>query len=443
MKRATTIFLMMLIWFSAYTQKEMLQSGPMVGYSEMLEVSLWVQTKDEAKVYIAYWPVNNKKEIHLTNTVTTNKSKAFTALLIADTLEPGNRYNYELFINDIAVALPYATTFQTQPLWKWRTDPPDFSFIMGSGTYINEKKYDRPGKGYGGGYGIFNTMEKTHPDFMIWLGDNIYLREPDWNSKTGIFHRYTDTRSLPEMQAFLASTHNYAILDDHDFGPNDSDRSFWNKNQTLDAFGLFWANPSVGVGDIKGAITAFQWGDADFFMLDNRTYRTPNKRKTGKKTELGEEQLQWLFDNLSNSYATFKFVVMGGQFLSTAQAYESYSNNGFEKERKRIIDFIYKENIKNVVFLTGDVHFSELSVLREDGKPTIWDITSSPLNSGANEHGFKNNNTLRIPESVVLERNFAEIKLTGPVKDRKLHLTYYGGDGEILWEYTIDKEQVK
>jgi len=440
MKNIILATLLISLQFTTTAQNKLLQSGPMVGYSEMLEVSIWVQTTKSANVSIAYWPINNTDNKHFTNIIYTEKDKAFTASLIADTLEPGNKYHYELLINNEVVALPYPTTFQTQPLWKWRTDPPNLSFVMGSGTYINEEKYDRPGKGYGDGYQIFNTMTNLNPDFMIWLGDNIYLREPDWNSKTGIFHRYTHTRSLPEMQAFLASTHNYAIIDDHDFGPNDSDRSFWNRNETLEAFDVFWPNPSVGVGNIEGAITSFQWGDADFFLLDNRTHRTPNKRKTGEKTQLGEEQLQWLVDNLINSYGSFKFVVMGGQLLSTSASYESYSNYGFEKERQRIIDYIYAENIKNVVFLTGDVHFSEIAVLKEDGKPTIWDITSSPLNSGVNTHALEKDNELRIPESVIMERNFAEIKLTGTAKERKLNLTYYNSNGDVIWEYVIDRE---
>jgi len=87
-------------------------------------------------------------------------------------------------------------------------------------------------------------------------------------------------------------------------------------------------------------------GDADFFLLDNRTHRSPNRRKTGERTQLGEEQLQWLVDNLAASYATFKFVVIGGQVLSTSPTYESYSNYGFDDERQRIIDYIYAENIK-------------------------------------------------------------------------------------------------
>ncbi len=443
MKNTSYLYLTILLLTTTISngQNELLQSGPMLGYSEMLEVPVWVQTKKSAEVYMKYWESGNESNVYNSNKVHTCKEDAFTALIIADTLEPGRFYDYDIYISGKKQIFDYPTTFQTQPIWKWRNDPPEMRFIFGSGAYINEKKYDRPGNGYGGDYKIYKAMHKLNPDFMIWLGDNVYLREPDWNSRTGIHHRYTHTRSTPEMQALLASTHNYAILDDHDYGPNDSDRGFWNKNETLDAFELFWANPSYGVDEIKGAITSFQWGDADFFLLDNRTHRSPNKRKSGYKTQLGEDQIQWLFDNLVSSYATYKFVVLGGQFLSTSSTYESYMNYGFAEERQRIIDYIHNEGIKNVVFITGDVHFSEVSVLEVLNKPTIWDITSSPLNSGVNTHAREKDNRLRIDESVIMQRNFTEIKLTGPVSERLLTITYYDVDGKEIWSYKFLNEK--
>ncbi len=416
-------------------QEKLLNAGPMPGYSTMKEVAIWCQTTQEATVFAKFWNVDTPAVLRQTNTVFTKANDGFTALLIAPNLEPGNTYQYMIYVDGEPVLLPYKTLFHSQKIWKWRGDPPDFSFLTGSGSYINEPKYDRPGEPYGGGYEIYNSMAKKHPDFMIWLGDNVYLREPDWNSWSGIIHRYTHDRAIPQLQEFLASTHHYAIWDDHDFGPNDSDRSFWNKNRTMKAFKLFWANPSYGVGDIKGAITSFQWGDADFFLLDNRTYRTPNRRKGKNKTQLGEEQLQWLFDNLVSSYATFKFVVIGGQVLSDSKMFESYVNYGFEEERKRIIRYIYDQNIHNVIFLTGDVHFSEITVLKEKGKPDIIDITSSPLNSGPNTNAINQNNTLRVPGSVIMERNFAEICITGPRLDRKVIVTYYDVNGKELYKY--------
>ena len=439
MKKYFTL-LFTLFSVAALAQSNLIQNGPMKGYIDMKEAAIWLQTTKPAEVFIKYYPVENPANIHYSNIETTSYDKALTAHLFADTLEPGTTYNYELYINNKKVTLTYPATFTTQKIWKWRTDAPDFKFAMGSGAYIDETAYDRPGKPYGGGYEIYNHIADMHPDFFIWLGDNVYLREPDWNTRAGIFHRYSHDRAIPELQKLLATTHHYAIWDDHDYGTNDSDKSFWNKNETFNAFKLFWVNPSYGVGDIKGTTTLFNWSDCDFFLMDNRSFRYPDKRIEDNKSELGEEQLQWLFNNLINSYGTFKFVVLGGQFLSNSGMYEAYSNNGFEAERQRIIDFIYKQKIKNVVFLTGDVHFSEVSVLKKRNQPTIWDITSSPLNSGPNTHGIDQPNSLRVPGSAIIVRNYTMLEVTGTKDARVLKVTYYDTKGKKLYEQDIKPE---
>lgn len=422
-------------------QKSALQSGPMVGYSEMKEVMLWVQTNKSAEVKIQYY-LKDKPEIkHWTNTVKAIKEKGYTAHLLADELEPGNIYSYDLFIGKKKIAFEYPTEFQTLKLWQWRNDPPEISFATGSGAYINEEKYDRPGKGYGSNYQIYESIADKKPDFMVWLGDNIYLREPDWNTRTGILHRYTHTRSTKEMQKLLAGVHNYAIWDDHDFGPNNSDKGFWNKNMTLEAFKLFWANPSYGVGDIKGAISYFNWGDCDFFMLDNRYYRDPNKLKKDNKTILGKEQLDWLKDALISSNANFKFVVVGGQFLTTAGLFEVYSNYGFSNERNEIIEFINTQEIRNVIFLTGDRHHSEISVLDRATKPVIYDITISPLTSGVSSKKENEINPYRVEGSLINEHNFSVFNITGKRKERILTITFYNKDGVKIMDYEIKHEK--
>ncbi len=440
-----TVFFVFLasICMKTYSQKELLQSGPMTGYSDFREVMLWVQTKEEAEVKIFYQNKDSADDKHWTNKVITNKDNAFVAHLLADSVEPGSIYNYELYINSKKINFDYQTSFQTQILWKWRKEPPNFSFAAGSGTYINEPQYDRPGKGYGGDYKIFENIAKKRPDFMLWLGDNVYLREGDWSTKTGIMHRYTHTRSLPEMQSLLASVHHYAVLDDHDFGDNDSDRSFWNKKETIDAFKLFWANPSYGIGDINGAITFFTWADCDFFMLDNRSHRTPNYRKTDKKTILGEKQLEWLKDALVHSKANFKFVVMGGQFLTTAGMFEVYSNYGFDKERGDIINFIYENKIENIVFLTGDRHHSEINVLNRTFCPIIYDITSSPFTSGAASKWEIEINPLRVPGSLINVRNYVVLEVSGKRKKRKLDVIFYDADNNKIFEYEIKNQNLK
>jgi alkaline phosphatase D len=439
MKLKLAVFLFFISLTEICSQK--IQSGPMLGYSEMREVLVWVQTTSTAKVKIRYWLKGFPKKVAETNEVKTDESTAFTAKLIADQVEPGNQYEYWVLINNKIQQPKSEQVFQTLPIWLWRTDAPDFKFAFGSCNYVNEAAYDRPGTPYGGFYEIYNSIYQKKPDFMVWGGDNVYLREPDWNSKTGIYKRYTHTRSIKELQPLLANVHHYAILDDHDFGSNDSDRSFIHKDKTLKAFEDFWGNPTFGMGGDKAAITSFTWNDCAFFLLDNRTYKSPNKRKSTKCTILGETQKEWLIDALTESKATFKFVVMGGQFLNPNAVFENYSNCASEKDT--LLSLLTKENIKGVVFLTGDRHHSELNILPRPGNYPLHDFTVSPLTAGPSDSGVKEINALRVKESLVTERNFSIFQIAGNKADRQLKCTIFDSKGNEKFSYTIQASDLK
>jgi len=432
---SSALCLLLILPFTGTAQQSLLQSGPMVGYSTMREVMLWVQTNAPAEVQISYWVEGTPSGYKYTNKVLTDKATAYTAHLIADQVDPGETYNYRLLINGQPAKFDYPTEFTAQELWQWRTDPPNFKMALGSCTYINEPAYDRPGNAYGGDYQIFESIHQQEPDLMLWLGDNIYLREADWYSNTGILQRYTHTRSVREMQPLLASTSNYAIWDDHDFGPNDSDRSFIHKDKTLEAFQLFWANPSYGLPGMKGITTQFQWADCDFFLLDNRYFRSPNNRRTADVTMLGEEQMQWIVDALSSSKASFKFVLIGGQVLNTAGVYENFSNQHAE-ERAVLLKRIEEEGIKNVIFLTGDRHHTELSMMETQAGIPVYDFTVSPLTSGAARE-VTENNAFRMEETLVTQRNFGLIEVSGPRKERTLTFEIRDSNGNQLWKRSI------
>lgn len=437
--RIIASFLLMLVFAApvfGQQASDLLLSGPMVGYTEMREALLWVQTNGPAKVQFRYQAEEEGAPVYLTAAVLTRKEEAFTARLVCDLVKPGLNYVYQLLINDEVVERPYPLSFQTPPLWQWRTDPPAMKIALGSCTFINDSTYDRPGNPYGGQYEIFTSIYEKDPDLMLWLGDNNYLRDGDFYTTTGIVHRYTHSRNVPEMQPLLGSTSNYAIWDDHDYGPNNSDRSYRMKNTTLAAFQLFWGNPSYGLGN-GGTTSMFEWGDADFFMLDNRYFRTPNNRNDGPRTLLGEEQLEWLLDALAFSRARFKFIMIGNQVLNSAESFENHANLAPE-ERRRIMQYIVDQRIKNVIFLTGDRHHSELSMVEDEGIK-IYDFTVSPLTSGAHDASDEPN-VNRVEGSHVGIRNFGLMEITGPRLERKLRLSLYDTNGDQLWEYMIEAE---
>jgi len=420
-------------------QSSLLQSGPMVGYADFREVMLWVQTTEEAEVIIEYWDVENPSVKFKTEKEKTKESKALTAKLLCNQVDFGKKYEYKVYINEKAIKVPYATTFKTQQLWQFRMDPPTITFAFGSCNYVNEEKYDRPGKAYGTETDIFNAILNQKPDFMVWLGDNTYLRDPDWNTQTGIYHRYTHTRSQANLQPLLGSVPHYAIWDDHDYGSNDADYTFPYKNITEKTFHQFWCNPNTNQTGDGGVTFTFTWGDIQFFMLDNRYFRTPNNKLTGDRAIIGKKQEKWLIDAMVSSTATFKIVCIGGQFLNPAAVYENHAT--YNEEREHILKAIDKEKLEGVLFLTGDRHHAELTKLSREGAYPLYDFTSSPLSAGT--HVLKDEgNTAQVEGTLFGEHNFGIIEVSGIRTDRTLTMKLFDKTGKLVWERAVKRSDL-
>lgn len=437
------LFVFLFISFIISAQNNLLQSGPMVGYCEMKEAVIWLQTKENVPAKIEYFATDNPTAVFYSETYTSSKEVGFTYHIILDKLEPGKKYNYYLYLNNKKVVLPYETSFSSKKLWQWRENAPDFSFALGSCTYINEEAVDRPGKGYGSNYSIFEAINSKNPDIMLWMGDNIYLREADWDSKTGIYHRYSHSRSIKELQPLLAKTQNYAIWDDHDFGPNDGDRSFYNKHITQKAFKDFWANKSYGLdaNQNEGTCSTFSWADADFFLLDNRFFKSPNDRKTGERTILGKQQLEWLIDALASSKAAFKIIAIGGQVLNSSVRFENYEC--YKEEKNYVLEQIKNNGIRGVLFLSGDRHFTELSKISISETQQIYDWTVSPLTSNIAPTYKEDTNVNRVEGSFFAENCFGIVSFAGNKETRQMKLTLFNKEGKELWNKVILKKELE
>ncbi len=434
------LFFCHLICIATYGQQRLLQSGPMVGYSEMREVMLWVQTKQAAEVKIGYWEKGKPNQKKFTATKTTLASEGYAAHLLADQVVPSKTYDYELYINDQLIQRDYPLSFQSQALWQWRTDPPTFRFALGSCAYVNDSLYDRPGKSYGGDYQIFKAIHQRTPDFKIWLGDNVYYREPDWGTRTGMIYRNTHTRSLEELQPLLGNVHHYAIWDDHDFGPNDADGSFVHKEMALDMFKLFWANLNYGAPEGEGVTGTFVWGDVQFFLLDDRYFRTANRNEAVTPQMMGKTQIDWLVNALAYSKASFKVVALGNQVLNPAGKYEGLIN--FKEEYDYLLQQITKAQIEGVLFISGDRHHTELTALMQADFYPLYDLTVSPLTSGAG-NPKNENNTLRVANTLVAERNFAIVEVSGKLGERILTIQIYDKNNQLKWSKQISQQSLQ
>jgi alkaline phosphatase D len=168
----------------------------------------------------------------------------------------------------------------------------------------------------------------------------------------------------------------YAIWDDHDFGPNNSDGTEANKADSLVAFKEFWANPGFGEADNPGCYFTFTRGDVQFFMLDCRYYRSPNKAPVGpEKTMLGARQLEWLKRELLASKARIKILATGSEW-QTHSSDDSWKM--FLDERNALFDWIEEQRIEGVILLSGDRHFSAAYHVRGH----FLELSGGPFGSG-------------------------------------------------------------
>lgn len=419
-----------------------LKSGPMLGHSELTETEIWLQTNKACRAEVRFWKQGKPATARLSETAQTNEAGDFIARFKISKLEFGTSYDYEIYLDGLRVPLPYNASFQTQKMWRWRTkedeEVPPFRIAIGSCAYINDPDYDRPGDPYGGGYEIFQTIAAQKPDAMLWMGDNVYYREADWLNETAMRYRYAHTRSLPEMQSLLASTHHYAIWDDHDFGPNDSDRAYRTREKSLRIFKDYWANAEYGTAETPGVFGRFEWNDVEFFLLDDRYYRSPNRApQNPKKQMFGAAQMQWLEDALVSSNTAFKIIVGGNQMMNPITPFEAFGS--FPDEQKRLINFIRKARVSGVLFLSGDRHYAELIKRIEPNLYPLYDFTSSALTSGMAKPAKEElNNPARVPGTLVEgARNFGLIEASGTAKKRKLLLRTLDGGGKERWRHEI------
>ncbi len=412
----------------------------MHGFADMAAMTLWLQTERAAKVAVDLHPEGDVAKRRRVEGATRTEDDFALHLRLAG-LEPGTRYRYQVLVDGRPAGEP--GTFATQPLWQYRTEPPELAVAFGSCAYLNDR-FSRPGPPWGGDFGIYDAIAARAPDLMLWLGDNVYFREPEWTSLEGMSARYRAYRAMPELRRLWRATSHLAIWDDHDFGPNDSDGSFTMKGAALEAFKRYWANPSYGLPRVPGVFGMATLGDVDFFLLDNRFHRYPNRYPpTPEKAMFGPAQLEWLKQALVSSRATFKVIAAGGQFWNRRNKYESFGN--FPAEQRALAEWLAERRIEGVLFLSGDRHFSELLRVERPGMYPLYEFTSSPLTAGAFRDlpADERENPEAVAGTIVTERSFGWLRFSGPRKDRAVTLEAYAADGRLLWQRRIAAAELR
>ncbi|MGO1946627.1 MAG: alkaline phosphatase D family protein, partial [Brachybacterium alimentarium] len=360
----------------------------------------------------------------------------FTARISAEGLPAGTAFETELFFEDEHGRRSEvgAGRFRTAP--GKRSDGAQ-SFVWTA---------DTAGQGYGinpdvGGMFGYETMRTLAPDFLLHAGDTIYadgpiaetLEEPD-----GAVWRNVVTEEVAKVAETLREfrgRHSYNLLDDNiramyaevpviaTWDDHETTNNWWPGEvleddaytirdvNTLAARGRRAWQEYQPIADVRALSPGSGFEperiyrliergpDLDVFVLDMRTHKSENTDGLEQQSTsmLGEEQLQWLLKGLRRSQATWKVILADlplGIVVPDGEGQESIANAengaplGRELELARLLSGLKAQKTRNVVFLTGDVHYCAAHHYSPDRAAftdfdPFWEFVAGPINSGS------------------------------------------------------------
>jgi phosphodiesterase/alkaline phosphatase D-like protein len=244
---------------------------------------------------------------------------------------------------------------------------------------------------------ISHLVEQASPPVsaLLMTGDQIYVDDlniiaPDRELKE-ILNKYRAAFSQPHITGLMSKLSTYMILDDHEIEDNwpakKSKSDDYLYANAIRAYELYQASHSpahaLSNDDLINKQLDKYWyqftdGDIEWFVTDSRTRR--NLSATDRRI-LDAHQEQALCDWLIHSPARVKFVVTSVMFYPDQKHSDDDAWQAFPEQRLRLLETVRSHRIKNVVFISGDVHGSLTSRLThsEDADFEVHTIVSSPL----------------------------------------------------------------
>jgi alkaline phosphatase D len=302
---------------------------------------------------------------------------------------------------------------------------------------------------------IWDAVLDADPQAFVFLGDNIY---GDTRDPAVLEAKYARLGAIDGFARLRARVPLFATWDDHDYGENDAGGEYPMKEESRRAFLRFWGEPAKSPRARRdGIYDARVFGPpgrrVQLILLDLRWNRTPitvdprwgtyeayerwarreASRATGAPlpgpytrnpdpaaTMLGEAQWAWLEAQLREP-ADVRLIASSLQVLADFPGWEAWIN--YPRDQARLFDAIRRSGADGVVFLSGDTHYGELTVLDANVPYPLLDLTTSGLTE---EWHVPVPNALRVGEAHH-RANFGLVEIDWAA--RKLALSLRGADG--------------
>jgi alkaline phosphatase D len=409
--------------------------GIQIGDPESDRVMVWARADRESRMVIDYSTTDRFIGSRIFAGPLVSKASDFTGRVDLTGLRSGQTYFVRVRFEGSDgrnSGEPVQGTFRTAP-----STARDIRFLWSGDTV---------GQGYGinpdlGGMRSYDTMRKMDPDFFIHSGDTIYADNPvprEIALPDGTVWRNITTEAKSKVAETLDEFRGnflYNLMDENvrAFGASVPQIWQWDDHEVINN----WSpgidlrnNRDYKIKDIQTLVAhsrqAFleyspmrfsprtpriyrriPYGPLlDVFILDMRSFRVANNfnRQTAESadtTYFGKEQLAWFRKDLKASKATWKviatdmplgIVVPDGVDAQGRTRFENMSNGdgpplGRELEFARLLKFLKDNRVRNLVWLTADVHYTAAHFYDParaqftDFDP-FWEFVSGPLNAG-------------------------------------------------------------
>ncbi|GAA0157886.1 esterase [Lithospermum erythrorhizon] len=200
---------------------------------------------------------------------------------------------------------------------------------------------------------------------------------------------YVKAKSNEGYLRLLGKSKVIGTWDDHDYGLNDAGKEFVNKVSNQKLLLDFLDEPQDSPRRKQaGVYASYVFGpvgrQVKVILLDTRYHRDPI---SSDGTILGAEQWRWLERELNSPKTALTVIgssiqVISNLSASTRPLFSTESWGRFPKERAHLFKLLSETKREGVIFISGDVHFGEIS--RYDGASgyPIYDITASGITQG-------------------------------------------------------------
>jgi alkaline phosphatase D len=316
--------------------------GPLVGAVTDRSVRIWARGARPGELRVQYRVSGTAAWTTAPATAAFDAARDHTAVVTVTGLTPATAYEYRLGVDCVVDPLSKGV-FRTLPA---PASTGRVRFAFGA---------DLTGPPYSG----FPNVAAGNPDFMLFGGDNLYAdAAPAATTTAEYYAKYRDQWGEAFFRQFTAQAPNLMMWDDHEITNDWSSGQTGRYLQARPAFDAYQGGHNPPPRVAGGTYFALRAGPADLYVLDTRSFRSPNSATdNASKTMLGATQKADLKAWLAASTAPFKFIASSVPFNDFATTGND-SWRGFTTERGELLRYIRDNRIGGVVLVSGDQHWS-------------------------------------------------------------------------------------